>query len=349
MDLLIGINYPYFHVGETRIKHGLAVRKNPLGWVAFGADEEQTQSSSHQVINVRLATPVDLTEFWKSESMGVSISPWQCPPNKMTPEKQKGLKLIEGSCYLEKKKWTVNYPWQKNPQLLPNNYSQVLKKMESAERRLSKQPDHAESYDEQMKEKEDQEMKLFRKLTKDEIEEWKGPVHYVAHHAVVRPEKKSTLVQIVFNSSESYNGHILNKYWYKGPDLLNNLFGVILRFREKEVAVVGDIAKMYHVVAIPLSDQHVHRFLWRNMESDREPDVYVKTVLIFGDRPFPTMASVAMHKTAELNEEQIPPDHVNNWTELFNEMISLNKVRFQRYLTPAGAICYPGAGCTKGV
>ncbi len=48
-------------------------------------------------------------------------------------------------------------------------------------------------------------------------------------------------------------------------------------------------------------------------------------------------------------DEQIPPDLVNNWTELFNEMISLNKVRFQRYLTPAGAICYPGAGCTKGV
>ena len=131
-------------------------------------------------------------------------------------------------------------------------------------------------------------MKFSRKLTKREIEEWKGPVHYVAHHAVVRPENKSTPVRIVFNSSASYKGHSLNDYWYKGPDLLNNLFGVILRFREKEVAVVDDISKMYHMIAIPLSDQHVHRFLWRNMQLNRKPDVYVKTVLTFGDRPSPT-------------------------------------------------------------
>jgi hypothetical protein len=71
--------------------------------------------------------------------------------------------------------------------------------MESTERRLSKQPAHAKSYDEQMQEME--RMQFARKLTKDEIEEWKGPVHYVAHHAVVRPEKKSTPVRIVFNSS----------------------------------------------------------------------------------------------------------------------------------------------------
>ena len=222
----------------------------------------------------------------------------------MTAEEQKGLKLIEESCNLEGKKWTMSYPWKKSPELLPDNYSQVLKKMGSTERRLSKQPAHAKSYDEQMQEME--RMQFARKLTKDEIEEWKGPVHYVAHHAVIRPETKSTPVRIVFNSSASYNGHSLNEYWYKGPDLLNNLFGVVLRFREKEVAVVGDISKMYHRIAIPLPDQHVHRFLWRNMETDRETDVYVKTVLTFGDRPSPAMATVAMHKTAELKEDSKP-------------------------------------------
>jgi hypothetical protein len=54
--------------------------------------------------------------------------------------------------------------------------------MESTERRLLSQPDHAESYNSQMKEMED--MTFSRKLTKKEIEEWKGPVHYISHHAV---------------------------------------------------------------------------------------------------------------------------------------------------------------------
>jgi hypothetical protein len=66
-----------------------------------------------------------------------------------------------------------------------------------------------------------------------------------------------------------YQGPSLNDYWLKGPDLLNSLFGVILRFRENEVAVSGDISKMYHQVLIPQEDQHVHRFLWRNLDTTR--------------------------------------------------------------------------------
>lgn len=85
----------------------------------------------------------------------------------------------------------------------------------------------------------------------------------------------------------------------KGPDLLNNLFGVVLHFREREVAVVGDISKMYHRILIPERDQQVHGFLWRNLEISREPDVYVKTVLTFGDKPAPAMAQTALRKTAQ--------------------------------------------------
>ena len=52
-------------------------------------------------------------------------------------------------------------------------------------------------------------------------------------------------------------------------------------------------------ILIPEPDQQVHRFLWRNLETSREPDVYVKTVLTFGDKPAPAMAQTALRKTAE--------------------------------------------------
>ena len=92
----------------------------------------------------------------------------------------------------------------------------------------------------------------------------------------------------------------------KGPDLLNDLFGVVLRFRENEIAFIGDISKMYHRIRIPEADQHVHRFLWRNLQTDREPDVYVKTVLTFGDKPAPAMAQIALRKTADEAREDFP-------------------------------------------
>lgn len=87
---------------------------------------------------------------------------------------------------------------------------------------------------------------------------------------------------------------------------MNDLFGVVLRFRENQVAFIGDISKMYHRIRIPEMDQHVHRFLWRNLQTHREPDVYVKTVLTFGDKPAPAMAQIALRKTAEKAKEAFP-------------------------------------------
>ena len=60
------------------------------------------------------------------------------------------------------------------------------------------------------------------------------------------------------------------------------------------------------MVSIPLADQHVHRFVWRNCETEREPDIYIKTVLTFGDRLAPAMATTAMRKTASLKEDVKP-------------------------------------------
>ena len=77
----------------------------------------------------------------------------------------------------------------------------------------------------------------------------------------------------------------MNDYWAKGPQLLNSLIGILLRFRECEIAITGDIKKMYHAVKITELDQHMHRFLWRDMNQKIEPDVYVMTSVSFGNRP----------------------------------------------------------------
>lgn len=63
---------------------------------------------------------------------------------------------------------------------------------------------------------------------------------------------------------------------------------------------------MYHRIHIPETDQHVHRFLWRNLQTDRELDVSVKTVLTFGDKPGPAMAQIALQKTADEAKEDFP-------------------------------------------
>ena len=78
IDLLIGINYSHFHVSETKVNSSLVARKSPLGWVIFGSNAEDVMPEIKQVSLVHLAAPVDLTDFWRTESMGVSVSPCTC-------------------------------------------------------------------------------------------------------------------------------------------------------------------------------------------------------------------------------------------------------------------------------
>ena len=66
---------------------------------------------------------------------------------------------------------------------------------------------------------------VARKLSNEEVRDYKGPVHYIHHHEVLKPKSSSTLLCIVFNSSASYMGQKLNDFWAK------SLLGVLFKFR----------------------------------------------------------------------------------------------------------------------
>ncbi|XP_070548332.1 uncharacterized protein [Ptychodera flava] len=303
VDLLIGIDHAKMHAGETIEVGNLIARHSPLGWVVFGASTEE-QSQNCQVLHIKFSAPVDLTDFWTTETMGVTAKSCTCKPDDLSPAEADEARIIDESCTKVGNQWLIPYPWRKDPSLLPDNRVQAEKKLYATERRLMRNPDHAEAYSSQIKEM--VEMQFARKISDEESESYRDPVHYIAHHEVLKPEKKSTPLRIVFNSSAMFQGHCLNDYWMKGPDLLNNLFGVMLRFRENETAVIGDISKMYHRILIPERDQHVHRFLWRDLDVSKKPEVYVKTVLTFGDKPAPAMAQTALKRTAEEGEKLYP-------------------------------------------
>ena len=92
----------------------------------------------------------------------------------------------------------------------------------------------------------------------------------------------------------------------KGPSLLNNLAGVLLRFRQGKVAFAGEISKMFNCIDIPKEDQMMHLFLWRNMNENIEPIVYAITTVNMGDRPSATIAQAVLKKTAEKEAENYP-------------------------------------------
>ena len=201
--------------------------------------------------------------------------------------------------------WTTSYPWLTDPSSLPDNYCTALATLRSTEATLKKDSLWATKYSEQIQDMLDR--NVARLISDDELKSWTGPKFYISHLAVKNPRSQSTPVRIVFNSSQMFKGISLNSVLAKGPDAyLNNLLGLLLRWREGAVAVVGDIKKMFHSVHLETTEQHCHRFLWRDLEVDRKPDIYMMLRVNMGDRPAPAICTEALYSTAEKFKSDSP-------------------------------------------
>ena len=97
VDLLIGIDHARMHTGETRQALHLVARKFPLGWVVSGGTSQDAPETS-RTFHVKYTSPVDLTDFWTTEAIGVTIAPCLCPTNKLCQIERKGAKTVQSSC-----------------------------------------------------------------------------------------------------------------------------------------------------------------------------------------------------------------------------------------------------------
>jgi len=93
--------------------------------VVFGAVPGKQSEASH-VYHIKLETPVDTTDFWTTESMGVSVQPCTCEAGKLSQIEREEAKIIEESCEKIGNQWLIPYPWEKDPRQLPNNKLQEI-------------------------------------------------------------------------------------------------------------------------------------------------------------------------------------------------------------------------------
>ena len=260
----------------------------------------------------------NMEEFFKIEGMGICCAQkcgmcqcgkWSNDLKNITILEEREMKLIQNGLSHDEtdKCWTVKYPWIRDPRELPNNVHAVLGRMKSLERRLKTVGnEYLMLYNNQVSDM--VKRKAARKLTQKEVDTYTGPVHYLAHHEVLKPDSKSTPVRQVFDSSSSFMGHKLNDYWAKGPDVINSLIGVLMRFRQGLFAVAGDISKMYNSVKLSMLDQHTHRFVWRNGDLTEKPEHYALTRVAFGDRPSGAIAIIALRSTADMSKDTHPKE-----------------------------------------
>ena len=127
-----------------------------------------------------------------------------------------------------------------------------------------------------------------------------GKTWYLPHHGVYQEVKQK--LRIVFDCSANYRGLSLNGELLQGPDLTNQLVGVLLRFRMDYVPIMADIEAMFYQVRIPEEQRSYLRFLWwDDGDTKNEPSEYEMCVHTFGAISSPSCANYALKKTAEDN------------------------------------------------
>ena len=118
----------------------------------------------------------------------------------------------------------------------------------------------------------------------------KRNVWYIPHHGVYHP-KKPKKIRVVFDCAAVHEGESLNKHLLQGPDLKNNLTGVLCSFRQEPIAFMCDIEAMFHQVKGNEEQRDLLRFLWwEEGDLSKEPKEYRMTVHLFGATSSPGCA-----------------------------------------------------------
>eukprot|EP00794_Sanderia_malayensis_P002620 gene2620-3033_t len=290
IDLLIGQDFPSL-LRQLEVSYGekdepYAVT-TALGWSICGPLTQLDDRPSVHVLCSLEDEPesVDYTlrKFWEIETIAKDI-----PANgrlAAIEEQTKRTTVQVGNRY------QVRLPWKKGVVTPSGSYGMALKRLSMTERRLENNLELKKKYHLAMEE-------YFKEGYADRIEG--KPTEegwYLPHHPVVS-ETKNTKVRIVFDSAAKVKGVSLNDLLEKGPNLLNDLTGILLRFRRYRYAIAGDISKMFLQILLSPEDQIFHRFLWRKDPKDK-PEIYQFKSVIFGDAPSPFLACYVIKRVLE--------------------------------------------------
>ena len=117
-----------------------------------------------------------------------------------------------------------------------------------------------------------------------------NPVCYLPIHMAPQPHKSKPW-RLCQDAAAITSGRCLNQFLLTGPDYLNSLVGVLLKFRRGRIALLADIEKFFYQILIDPKDAPAMRYLWWE-GPEMEKEIVLETrVHIFGAGSSPTVAN----------------------------------------------------------
>ena len=278
-----------FFQGPTRTPFAI---RNLLGWTITGpmkrkADETyhaetKLLSHSYRPFNKFLTCSTFhdekplcdyITSFWNIDNAGTEPEVLK----KFSKDSELALDIFEKTIRHNGTRNEIGLLWKNNVQL-QNNYPVAKAQLSSLQRQLSKDYQLSVLYDATLQ------TDIEKSYVKPVVFENPHPerIWYLPHHRVCNANKPGK-VRRVANAASIFKGRSLNTNLLSGPDLINNLIVILLRFREKTIVVMADEEAMFMQIVIISDDQSCLRFLWPTDQTIRQYQytrLYIRCTLI---------------------------------------------------------------------
>ncbi|XP_071944680.1 uncharacterized protein [Antedon mediterranea] len=310
VDLLIGLDVPdALQPLEIRAggKGEPYATRTSLGWSlngpVMGRNEKRSSTFACEIQNnVRLDQILE--RFWTTDC---DVPALDDDDRMMSVNDKRVVKLWDQNVQFKDGHYHLPIPFKQRPPILPDNRHTAEVRLGHLRRKLVKDVSLKAKYAE-----------VIKTLVEENHAEPVGnrnstfPNWYLPHHAV---PKKNGDVRVVFDCAAKHRGLSLNDVVMQGPDLVNSLMGVLLRFRRRQYAIMGDIKSMFHQVRVPPNERDVLRFLWWTDDEMTEVSTYRMCVHLFGGTWCPSASTYALRKAAQDNRAKVDV----NITEIVNE------------------------------
>ncbi|KAL9987043.1 hypothetical protein ACROYT_G001278 [Oculina patagonica] len=262
---------------DVRGKAGEPIaRLTPLGWTCIGSPEiptEEVQTNFTFFLNDMHELNSLVRRYWDIEEPKETLV--------VRPDEKFAKDTVSNSLSFTDGHYVVGMPWKQDRPSLPDNYSMALSRLQCTEKKLKRSPELGEAYKKVLQTY--QEKGYIHKVPHEEVKP--DQVWYLPHFPVLRPDKPTTKTR---------------------PKLQKDLFAVLLRFRRNPVALMCDIQEMYLQIKLRPEDQPYHRFLWRDLQTDREPDVFEFDRVVFGVNSSPFQAQFVAQEHARHHQSELP-------------------------------------------
>ena len=240
----------------------------------------------------------EIEEPWCTESFGCKYN----DSKPRSPEDRRAEAELDEYVHHNGERWVAPLLRRDRNEVFPASYKMAENRARSFEKKLDKSETLAQmcysKMDEMIKEGH------FRKLSKDGAAHEPPNTWYLPVLGVTS-QKKPGKVRLVLDAAAKSGGKCLNDFLMQGPDNMNSLTGILLRWREKKIGLCADVRAMFSQILMAAEDKPSLRFLWRGDRREGHFDVYESPVLIFGAKSSPSIASYCFKRTAdELAETQ---------------------------------------------